>query len=96
MIRTNLADLGQALVLPLLFSGISWAWDWLAVPYPMAYIPLSSRGSDTDNHDGGIGQNLLQVLIVLALIQAVSQLLERKVEREDLWELRKVLEALLL
>jgi hypothetical protein len=62
----------------------------------MAYIPLSSRGSDTDNHDGGIGQNLLQVLIVLALIQAVSQLLERKVEREDLWELRKVLEALLL
>lgn len=41
----------------------------------MAYIPLGGRGSNTNNHDGSIGQDLLEILIVLTLIQAVAQFL---------------------
>lgn len=37
--------------------------------------PLGGGGSDADDHDGGVGQDLLQVLVVLALVQAVAQLL---------------------
>lgn len=44
-------------------------------PLPAAYAPLGGRGGHADHHDGGVGQDLLQVLVVLALVQAVAQLL---------------------
>lgn len=49
-----------------------------AAQHPLAYVPLGGGGGDTDDHDGGVGQDLLQVLIVLALVQAVAQLLSRE------------------
>lgn len=48
----------------------------------MVYVPLCGGGGDTDNHDGGIGQDLLEVLIVLAFVQAVAQLLGWEGEKE--------------
>lgn len=58
-------------ILPFLVS-----YGRLTAPYCRAYIPLGGGGGDTDNHDGSIGQDLLEVLVVLAFIQAVAQLLE--------------------
>lgn len=37
--------------------------------------PLCGRGCDTDNHNGGIGEDLLQSFIGLAFLQIVSQFL---------------------
>lgn len=44
-------------------------------PCSVRYVPLGGGGSHTDDHDGGVCQDLLQVLIVLALVQAITQLL---------------------
>lgn len=40
--------------------------------------PLCGRGGDTDNHNSGVGEDLLQSFIVLAFLQIVSQFLSRK------------------
>ena len=47
----------------------------LSVGWAAGHAPLGGGGGDADNHDGGVGQDLLQVLVVLALVQAVAQLL---------------------
>lgn len=41
-------------------------------------LPLCSWGCDTDNHDSGIGQDLLESLIVFAFLKVVAQLLKTK------------------
>lgn len=51
-------------------------WAQRLLPSP-AHAPLGGRGGHADHHDGGVGQDLLQVLVVLALVQAVAQLLGR-------------------
>ena len=38
-------------------------------------LPLCGGGCDADHHDGGVGQDLLQILVVLTLVQVVPQLL---------------------
>lgn len=50
---------------------------------PAVYAPLGGGGGDADHHDGGVGQDLLQVLVVLALVQAVAQLLGARGRRGE-------------
>lgn len=45
---------------------------------PLESAPLRGGGGDADHHDGGVGKDLLQVLVVLTLVQAVPQLLWEK------------------
>lgn len=52
-------------------------------PFPAVLAPLGGGGSNADDHDGGVGQDLLQVLIVLALVQAVTQLLGVRGQGQD-------------
>lgn len=46
--------------------------------------PLCGRGCDADNHNCGVGEDLLQGFIVLALLQIVSQFLWRK-DKSRIW-----------
>ena len=43
--------------------------------------PLCGRRCDADHHDRGISEDLLQVLVVLALIQIVPKFLHRTEQR---------------
>lgn len=62
---------------------------------PAGYAPLGGGGSDADDHDGGVGQDLLQVLIVLAFVQAVAQLLGEEGVRGGGPGIQEALEPLL-
>lgn len=49
--------------------------------------PLCGRGGDTDDHNGGIGQDLLQGFIVLALVQIVAQFLNGRHTQDIMFKL---------
>lgn len=66
-------------------SEILLSWDsedavlWVGVKsinHRCVNSPLCGRGCDTDNHNGGVGENLLQSFIVLAFFQIISQFLK--------------------
>lgn len=70
-------------ILPFLVSAASWLMVGLQhLTMWYTYVPLCGGGGDTDNHDGSIGQDLLEILIVLAFVQAVAQLLGWEGEKE--------------
>lgn len=45
-------------------------------------VPLSCGSCDTDNHNGGWSENLLQYFIVLGLVNGVTQLLQKPSTRQ--------------
>ena len=47
--------------------------------------PLCGGRRDADHHDRGVGEDLLQILVVLALIQIVPEFLHRTAQRR--WNL---------
>lgn len=65
-------------------DAILWSGEILSKPQLSVYSPLCGRGCDTDNHNSGVGENLLQSFIGFALLQIVSQFLSRKQINENM------------